>query len=94
MSTTDRPAAPDEAEAALRAALGRALRRRRGALGLTLRALQARTGLHFVQFSEAENGRKALRLDTLTRLAALLGWSPRDLLTAWLAELPAEETPR
>ena len=60
--------------------MGREIRRRRRALGLTLEALAERSNLspHFL--SRVETGDKDLAISTLTALAKGLGTQPAELL--------------
>jgi len=60
---------------------GAALRRRRCAVGLTQRALAARTNLDFTYISKVENGRlPPPAADTIVALSQALDSSPEDLL--------------
>lgn len=66
--------------AAAAAALARAVRERRGRLGLTLDALSRRTGLSKGFLSQMEAGEANPTLNTLVRLAEALRTSPAGLL--------------
>ena len=59
---------------------GATVRARRKALGLTLRALAANTGLHRSHLSDIECGKVSITLDTLFHLAAALDVPPTHLL--------------
>lgn len=64
----------------LRAKIGRAVRDRRKALGLTLARVAARVGCTLSHLSHLETGRCSPGLGTLDRLAAALGLHTSELL--------------
>ncbi len=66
-------------EAALKA-FGRAVRRRRHALGLSLEGLAERSGLHWTYVGGIERGQRNLGLVNLLRLAEGLDVHPATLL--------------
>jgi len=59
---------------------GREVRRRRGALGLTLEQLAERSGLTPNYIGTVENGRRDPSLSTVLALAKGLGLAPGELL--------------
>jgi transcriptional regulator with XRE-family HTH domain len=61
-------------------AFGREVRRRRGALGLTLEQLAERSGLTPNYIGTVENGRRDPSLSTVLALAKGLGVAPGELL--------------
>ena len=77
-------------------AIGRALRARRLALGLTLREAATRAGYSHASIDNVENGRQNVTIDTLQALASTLGVSleittskpgPRDEIVARVARI-------
>ena len=72
-------------------AFGREVRRRRGALGLTLEQLAERSGLTPNYIGTVENGLRDPSLSTVLALAKGLGISPGELLGG-VGELSAAST--
>ncbi|WP_031085601.1 helix-turn-helix domain-containing protein [Streptomyces sp. NRRL WC-3549] len=69
---------PDEEHHGIRIHLDRILAER----GMTLTELSARVGITVVNLSVLKNGRaKAIRFSTLSRICAVLGCQPGDLIT-------------
>ena len=75
-----RPPSGASVDSATLTALGRRVRARRQALGLTLRQLSARTGTSVPFLSQVENGVGTPSLTTLFTLARELGTPPEVLL--------------
>ena len=61
--------------------LGRKIRERRTAQGLTQEELAHRAGLDFSYLNQIENGRRNPSLDAIGRIAAALGVPVRDLIS-------------
>lgn len=76
-----------------RVLLGRAIRERRIAVGLSLAALSERTDLSPFTVNSYERGRRLPSLEALDVVAVALGTTVRDLLAGvypWDAEPPPE----
>jgi transcriptional regulator with XRE-family HTH domain len=71
----------------LAAALGRTIRQRRVAAGLSQEQLAERAGLHWTYVSQVERGRRNVSVDALRRIGLALG-TPGSRL---LAEAEAED---
>lgn len=78
----DRPvtATPTEPDGALQRLIGEAVRSRREAAGLSMRALAVQVGVSQPFLSQLERGMTAASISTLYRLAGALGIAPGDLL--------------
>jgi len=61
-------------------ALGKRVRTRREALGLSQEALAHQTGVHWTFLGQVERGRRNLSLHNLLKLAAGLGVDPAELV--------------
>jgi len=66
----------DAGDFKLRARLGGELRALRVEAALSLRDLQARTGVHYTEIHRIEGGMQDCRLESFLRIATGLGWSP------------------
>lgn len=75
--------------------LGRALKRRRVALGLTQAELGAMVGKHRTNYSNIERGRTDIRFETLVKLCAALNTRTWEVLleAEGLAEAPTVSPP-
>lgn len=62
------------------AALGRTIRARRVATGLSQEQLAERAGLHWTYVSQVERGRRNVSVDALRRIGLALGTSGSRLL--------------
>ncbi|MDP9263462.1 MAG: helix-turn-helix domain-containing protein [Acidobacteriota bacterium] len=63
-----------------RAILGRAIRERRIALGLSQEKLAEKAGLHWTYLGSVERGERNVSLINILRIARALGVTPSDLL--------------
>ena len=70
----------DSSDASLNRAIGRAVRSRREAAGLSMRALAGRAGVSQPFLSQLEHGTSSASISTLYRVASSLGVTPGDLL--------------
>lgn len=69
-------------DASLNRAIGRAVRARREAAGLSMRALAVRAGVSQPFLSQLERGTSSASISTLYRVASALGVTPGELLPA------------
>lgn len=78
----------------LHVSLGRNVRARRVALGMTLEALEASCGVSATFIGQIERGVKKASLETLARLAGGLDAAPHELLGAAESRRDGEESER
>lgn len=74
-------------------ALGRRVRRRRQANGLTLRDVEQRSGVSATHISEVERGKTSPTVGVLERISSALGVRPGELLDAPGAVPPLLQAP-
>lgn len=67
----------------VKCAFGRALRRRREALGISQEELAHRAGLHRTYVGDVERGERNVSLLNIVKLASALGTAPSELFQGW-----------